>query len=144
MKFLKWTLIILLLIGMITFISIEGYSKYKLGLISPKKEVASDRYAESVKDSFWVSYGETDNIEIKPYSLTEFISRFLFMVIIYENGDYLNHMPRGSGLTYDLTRNIYSKQKLNMSNWHVDSAIVSSWVSKNYTAEEALNLIIES
>ena len=143
MKFLKWTLITLLSVGIVLLISIEAYSNYKLGLILPKKETASERYTEVIQDSFWVSYGETGNIEIKPYSLTEFTSRFLFAVAIYKHGNHLNYMPKGSTLAYDLTRKIHLKQKLNMNNWHLDSAIVASWVSKNYSAEEAINLLIE-
>jgi len=135
----------LLSIGLILLISIEGYSKYKIGVISPEKQFSSQSYNQTLYDSFWVSYGETESIGFEPYSLSEFISRFLFVIAVSEPGRDRGkkYMPKGHGLAYDLTRKIHFKQQLKMDNWHLDSAILSSWVSRNYRAEEALNLMFQ-
>ena len=148
MKLLKKFLIFFLAILAISFVSLEAFYFYKLKQINPVKVISEIHHSEQAIDALWITLEhwnanqEVSKIGLEPLSATKFVTVYLKVILFINSADFRSFFPKGMKLSGIVARHHLIKSK--HANPHLENAIVSIWVSNNYTAKEALNFLLKT
>ena len=149
MKFLKIGCFCFLLIVLLPVILVELYSHYQLDQLGIEKPVNFQPHSVEAKDILWVSLGEREAPEEKLYSfsVTTSIAMLLKTVLLYESNNhapYYKNFPSGFFVSNRVARVLMADKRSRSGDWHFNNLIVSSWVSRNYTKDEALSYLLST
>lgn len=148
MTFLKKTSILFLALLAISFVSLEAFYFYKLKQINPVKNISETPHSEQAIEALWITlehWGankEVSDIGLEPLSATKFVTVYLKIILFINSTDFRSFFPKGLKLSGIVAR--YHLLKSKHANPHLNNAIVTIWVSNNYTAKEALNFLLST
>lgn len=139
MKIVKTLTFLLASLLLVVIAGVESLYYYKIHGIDPVKPAFEANNTEVAKEALWVSLGESEQIQLKSYSATEYLVRFIIAASFYDYKSFSKALPKGASLSY-LTARIYAyKNSSKELRGHLNSLVLSIWASRNYKAEEALN-----
>jgi len=132
------------LIILIAAISIEVYADYQFNKLKLQKPYKEQRYTEISRDVMWVFSGETSQEKLNSFSVSHSLVLILKMALSVQSHQnaHSNNLPSGFFVSAQAARALMEGRRLGSGNWHLNNIIVSSWVSQNYTKEEALSYLL--
>lgn len=148
MQCIKNLLIFFLALLAISFASLEAFYFYKLKQKNPVKVISETQHSEQVIEALWITIEhwdankEVSEMGIEPLSATKFVTVYLKIILFISSTDFRSFFPKGMKLSGIVAR--YHLLKSKHTNPHLDNAIVTIWVSNNYTAKEALNFLLRT
>jgi len=134
---------ILVLLILIVIVGIQGLYLYKINELQPKKLSTEYKHNKFAIDALWASTGDVGAIDIEAYSSIELVFGFAKLVTGSDSTNYEENFPVGFRLTGLVARNIAFERNLK-NNWRLNNAVISIWVSNNYSAREALNYLLST
>lgn len=139
MKFIKYLFAMIFSIAFLVVLSIQGIYVYKVSALNLDKTISSSEYSQEALDTLWVSMGERNKQKIDSIGPMEFLIRILALVSSEDAGNYKQAFPSGFLLASHVAKNFVIGKTYGNTDWHLSNVVSSIWVSKNYSAKEALN-----
>jgi len=122
---------------------IQGLYYYGLTALPENKEPSKSVYTKKILYSQWVVLGGRGNMEMQSiYPISFVVNLFL------QNGKFEKNLPKNNILAAQSGRHLLWRNQeenyVRMGLWHLYSASASIWVSQNWSAEQALNTLLDS
>jgi len=139
MKVFKISMIVMVVILLALLASPELYYRYQLQKISPVKPESISSHSQGAKNALWADLEKTSIIKMEPYSTLSFIYNMLEVVIAndYERARF----PAGNRVAHQVGRLILFKEQKRFG--HLEQIVINIWASNNFTADEALNYLLD-
>lgn len=144
MRYVRRLLVGALLALCLLVVSIEAFSFYRLSQLGPEKVVSEVAYSQALTDAQWVSIEGGETIGMNRFWSSEYVFDFL-LVAIGDYKDYRSSFPKGTFLAAFVSRDMLSERSHEKPFSRIsDQIIVSAWVSRNFSADEALKYLLDS
>ena len=150
---MKWLIrvgIACLLIVALVLVFFESFSYYKADQFGLSKVRAARPYSQLAHDAYLLSLNSTNEDDdtsqldgMAPFSAVHYMFGLTINSVFSKhiNG---RHFPPGYLLSGEVVDELRLSQGLDFSNNSLDTIFASSWVSKNYTNNEALDYVLDS
>jgi membrane carboxypeptidase/penicillin-binding protein len=142
MKFLISLIVICAVVVALAVGAVEGSYYYQINKLKPEKQLSDTDYSKQLQEIMWVTSSETGEIGMDPLSATSFVYRTFSSFGSEEKGPGL----QGSFVAANLAENMLDNELQVDSSGDdrmVQSGLLSVWVTKNYSATEAMNASID-
>lgn len=142
MKFLISLIVILAVIVALAVGAMEGSYYYQINKLKPEKQLSDTDYSKQLQEIMWVTSSETGEIGMDQLSATSFVYRTFSSFGSEEKGPGL----QGSFVAANLAENMLDNELQADSSGDgrmAQSGLLSVWVTKNYSATEAMNASID-
>lgn len=104
------------------------------------------QYSVRAFDIYLASLKEDLKVELEEFSATTYLARLFFAATFYDHEDFRKVLPAGISVTSQMARSIAFKlsDQGNAGGWHLRNIVLAIWVSRNYTAQEAINYQLDT
>lgn len=150
MSYLRKGLVLLTSLIVLLVLALEGYYYYKINKLEPVKQTSGIHYPRELLEVFWISLSGEGELYIEPHSATGLALDIL--VAIQKNTSRLvmapSSWPKGMNVSNLVSRRLLRLREsehdpTSQGDWHINSMVVSIWVSNNYSALEALEYLLD-
>lgn len=127
-------------------LALEGTYYYQVAQIKPEKITVETKHSKIAIDSYLASLKEKKWAELESFSATEFLFRLFLAGSFYDYEEFHRILPAGIAVTSQMARSIAFKRsnRGNSGDWHLNNIVLSIWVSRNYTSQEAINYQLDT